>query len=181
VVKAATAIYDPTGHVVKQLVLDGDVEIERAIEAGDAKDTSAQQPHTQAVSRSVAITGDDGLVYLMRATSPVTVYAISATGNVIRQFLVNPPTSMGEPDFGIRVVKNRLAIQFRRSCENSDSDACRTSTYAIVDATTGDRLAAYEADKEVAGTMACYAPDPDRLFIFSADSHRLGIVEAGPK
>jgi hypothetical protein len=47
--KAATAIYDPTGHVVKQSVLDGDVEIERAIEAGDAKDTSAQQPHTQAV------------------------------------------------------------------------------------------------------------------------------------
>jgi hypothetical protein len=119
VVKAATAIYDPTGHVVKQLVLDGDVEIERAIEAGDAKDTSAQQPHTQAVSRSVAITGDDGLVYLMRATSPATVYAISAAGGVVRKIVVDAPTGTGSPDFGIRVVKNRLVVQFRRSCDST--------------------------------------------------------------
>jgi hypothetical protein len=117
--KAATAIYDPTGHVVKQLVLDGDVEIERAIEAGDAKDTSAQQPHTQAVSRSVAITGDDGLVYLMRATSPATVYAISAAGGVVRKIVVDAPTGTGSPDFGIRVVKNRLVVQFRRSCDST--------------------------------------------------------------
>jgi hypothetical protein len=86
-------------------------------------------------------------------------------------------------NFGIRVAKNRLAIQFRRSCGNTDSDSCRTYTYAIVDASTGNRLAAYEADKEVAGTMACYAPDPDRLFTFTAslDHHGLDIVEAGPK
>jgi hypothetical protein len=81
------------------------------------------------------------------------------------------------------VVKNRLAIQFRSGCDNVDSDSCRGSTYAIVDAATGKRLAAYEAKKEVAGTMACYAPDPDRLFTFSAslDHHGLDIVEAGPK
>jgi hypothetical protein len=81
------------------------------------------------------------------------------------------------------VAKNRLAIQFRRSCDNVGSDSCLGSTYAIVDATTGKRLAAYEAEKEVAGTMACYAPDPDRLFTFSSssDHHGLDIVEAGPK
>jgi len=179
--EASTAIYDTTGRLVKQLVLDRDVVVERGLEVGGTEDTVARQQNTKAIDQSVAIAGDDGLVYLMRATSPVIVYAISAAGNVIRQFLVDPPTSMGEPDFGIRFVKNRLAIQFRRSCDNSESDACHTSQYAIVDATTGERLAAYEADKEVAGTMACYAPDPDRLFTFSEDRHRLGIVEAGMK
>jgi hypothetical protein len=179
--KAATAIYDPTGHVVKQLVLDGDAEIERAIEAGNTKDTSAQQPHTQSVSRSVAITGDDGLVYLMRATSPATVYAISAAGDVVRKIAVSAPTSTGLPGFGIRVVKNRLAVQFSRTCKSAlDVDSCRGSTYAVVDATTGQRLAAYEADKELAGPIACYAPDPDRFFVFS-DWHGLDIVEAEPK
>jgi hypothetical protein len=179
--KAATAIYDPTGHVVKQLVFDGDVEIERAMEAGGAKDTSAQQPHIQAVDQSVAIIGDDGLVYLMRATSPATVYAISAAGEVVRKIVVKAPTATGVPHFGIRVVKNRLVIQFGRSCDSTANlDSCRGSTYAVVDATTGQRLAAYDADKEAAGTMACYAPDPDRFFIFS-DQHGLDIVEAVPK
>jgi hypothetical protein len=179
--KAATTIYDLTGHVVKQLVLDGDAEIERAIEAGNTKDTSVQQPHTQAVSRSVAITGDDGLVYLMRATSPATVYAISDAGDVVRRIAVSAPTDTGLPDFGIRVVKNRLAVQFSRSCNSAlGVDSCRGSTYAVVDATTGQRLAAYEADKELAGPIACYAPDPDRLFIFS-DWHGSDIVEAEPK
>ncbi len=176
--KASTAIYDPAGHLVKQLVLDGDVEIERGLEAGATQDTLAKQQHTRAIDRSVAISGDDGLIYLMRATSPVTVYAISAAGDVIRRIEVSPPTGMGSPNFGIRVVKNRLAIQFRGSCDDSASDSCHAFTYAIVDATTGKRLAAYEADKGVAGTMACYAPDPDRILIFSGS---LDIVEAGPK
>jgi hypothetical protein len=52
----------------------------------------------------------------------------------------------------------------------------------VVDATTGKMLAAYEADKQVAGPIACYLPDPDRLFIFSAslDRHGLDLVEAQP-
>jgi hypothetical protein len=178
--KASTAIYDPAGHVVKQLVLDGDAEIEGAIGAGDAKDR-VQQQNAKAVGQSAAITGDDGLVYLMRATSPVTVYAISAAGDVVRKIVVSSPTTTGLPNFGIRVVKNRLAVQFSRSCKSTgDFDSCRGSTYAVVDATTGQGLAAYEADKELAGPIACYAPDPDRFFIFS-DWHGLDIVEAEPK
>jgi hypothetical protein len=53
----------------------------------------------------------------------------------------------------------------------------------VVDATTGQRLADYEAENEVAGPLACYAPDPDRFFTFSipSDRHGLDIVEAQPK
>jgi hypothetical protein len=178
--RASTAIYDPAGHLVKQIALDGDTEIEREIEAGDAKDTRAQQEHTEAVDRSVAITGDDGLVYLMRATSPVSVYAISDGGDVARKIVVSAPTGTASPDFGIRVVKNRLVVQFRRACDSRSDSQCRSSSYAVVDATTGKRLAAYEADEKAAGTMACYAPDPDRFFIFS-NRPSLDIVEAGPK
>jgi hypothetical protein len=175
--KAGTAIYDPTGHLIKQVVLDGDVELERAI----ANDTRAQKQNTSAIDRSVAVTGDDGLVYLMRATSPASVYAISASGDVVRKIVVNPPTGAGSPYFGIRVFKNRLVVQFRRSCDRTDaSDSCRSSTYAVVDATTGQKLAAYEADKEAGGTMLCYAPDPDRFLIFS-DRHGLEFVTAEPK
>ena len=169
---------------MKQLVLDGDAEIERAIEVGDTKDARAQRENTTAIESSVAITGDDGLVYLMRATSPAVVYAISSAGDVLRKIVVSPPDGRGSPQFGIRVAKNRLAVQFRRSCDSAvDSGSCRSSTFAVVDATTGKTLAAYEADKEVAAPIACYAPDPDRFFIFSPslDQHGLDIVEAEPK
>jgi hypothetical protein len=178
--KASTAIYDCTGHLVKQLALDGDAEIERKIDAGDTNDDSLLQQHSEAVDRSAAIIGDDGLVYLMRATSPATVYAISDAGDVVRKIVVSPPTGTGSPNFGIRAVKNRLVVQFRRACDSSSDSDCRSSSYAVVDATTGQKLAAYEADKEATGPMACYAPDPDRFFIFSSRP-RLDIVEAGPE
>ena len=174
--KASTAIFEPTGHLVKELVLDGDEEIERAI----GQEARAQQQNISAIDSSVAITGDDGLVYLMRATSPVTVYAISASGEVVRKIVVRPPSDKASPNFGIRIAKNRLAVQFRQTCDDTP-DSCRSSAYAVVDATTSKELARYEADKEAAGTMACFAPNPDRFFIFSQNQHGVDIVKAEPK
>jgi hypothetical protein len=165
--KASTAIFDPRGRLVKQLVLDGDVVIESAILGSD---TRAQQQNNNAIGWSMAITGDDGLVYLMRATSPVTVYAISPAGEVVHQIVVRAPSGKASPpyEFGIRVAKNRLVVQFSRNA------------YTVVDATTGEQLATYESDEE-AGTMACFLPNPDRFLIFSQNKHGLDIVEAEPK
>jgi len=182
--KASTAIYDPTGHLVKQFVLDGDAEIERAIKVGDARYTRSPQGGNEPVSRSVAITGDDGFVYLMRATSPATVYVISAAGEVVRKIVVSAPTDAGLPDMGIRVAKNKLAVRFSRGCDGAlNLGSCDGRVYTVVDATTGQRLADYEADEETSGAIACYAPDPDRLFTFSiaSDHHRLEIVQAAPR
>ena len=183
--KASTAVYDPAGHLVKQFVLDGDAEIERAIEADDAKYTRASQERSKTFSRSVAITGDDGFVYLMRATSPATVYAISSSGEVIRKIAVNAPTNAGAPDFGIRVAKNRLIVAFSRNCDGAlQVGSCRGKIYTVVDATTGQKLAEYEATtEEVSGPIACYVPDPDRFFTFwiPSDQDHLEIVEAVPK
>ncbi len=182
--KASTAIYDSAGHLVKQLALDGDAEIERAIEVGDARYAKSPGQGNEYIGQSVAITGDDGLVYLMRATSPATVYAISPAGEVVRKIVVSAPTDVGLPDFGIRVVNNRLAIKFSSGCENFlDLNSCHGTVYVVVDATTGRRLASYEAGRDAGSPLACYAPDPDRFFSFdiSGEPHRLEIVEADAK
>jgi len=182
--KASTAIYDATGHLLKQLVLDRDEEIERAIEVGDVRYTRAPREGNQPVSRSVAISGDDGLVYLMRPTSPATIYVISAAAEVVRKIVVRTPTDTGLPDFGLRVAKNRVALEFHRSCDSSFSlSTCRGTVYTVVDATTGERLADYEAAADPGGPIACYAPDPDRFFIFSTqfDKRLLQIVELAPR
>jgi hypothetical protein len=184
--KASTAIYDPAGHLVKQFVLDGDVEIEHAIEVGDARYTDASGQGNKTLGPSAAITGDDGLVYLMRRTSPATVYAISAAGEVVRKIVVKAPTDTGLPDFGIRVVKNKLAVKFSRRCEGSlPFDSCRGSVYTVVDAKSGQELAEYEAPNEsdAGGPLACYAPEPDRFFTFwiPPGQHGLEIIESAAK
>ncbi len=181
--KASTAIYSPTGHLVKQFTLDGDADIERAIGAGDARYTRAPGGGSEPVSRSVAITGDDGFVYLMRATSPATVYVISAAGEVIRKIVVTSPTGAGLPAFGIRVVRNKLAVKFYGRCDGILDHGCEGAVYTVVDATTGQKLADYQAQKEASGPIACYLPDPDRFFTFwiPPSGHRLEIVEAAAK
>jgi len=182
--KASTAIYDPTGHLVKQFVLDGDAEIERAVEVGDARYTRSPGGGNAAISKSVAVTGDDGFVYLMRATSPATVYVISAAGDVVRKIVVSAATDKGLSDFWIRVAKNKLAVKFRSGCDSAlDLRSCEGTVYTVVDATTGRRLADYEAGEDTAGATACYAPDPDRFFTYgtASDQRRLEIVEAGTK
>ena len=170
--KASTAIFDATGHLIKQPVVDGDAALERAI----SQDTGAQHRNISAIDTSVATTGDDGLVYLMRATSPVTVYAICSAGEVVRQIVVRTPSIHASPDFGIRVAQNRLAIQFRQSCGDT-SGSCRSSAYTVVAAATGKQLATYEAEKEAAGPMVCFVPNPDRFLIL----HGSDIIEAEPK
>ena len=49
--KASTAIFDPTGHLVKPLVLDGEVAIENAI----AQDAGTQKQNISAIDTSVVI------------------------------------------------------------------------------------------------------------------------------
>jgi hypothetical protein len=176
--KASAAIYSATGSLIRQPILDDDKKGEQEI----ATDSGAQKLNAKAVDRSVATAGDDGLVYLMRPTTPAVVYAILPAGDVLRTLRVTAPVGAGIPWFGLRVVKNRLLIQFRRDCAPNVS-SCIGSIYAVLDATTGKRLATYQTDKEAVGAIACYVPDTDRFFIFSLSSDRHGwaIVEARAK
>ena len=179
--KASTAIYDSTGHLLKQLALDGDLEIEHRIDAGDPKYAGSEQERNREISQSLAITADDGLVYLMRATSPATVYAISSAGEVVHKIVVNAPTETGLPSFGVRVVKNKLVIKFYRTCDGRLDHNCRGAAYTVLDAVTGKRFADYEAESGAVGPLACYAPDSDRFYTFTIEQHRLEIVESQAK
>jgi hypothetical protein len=179
--KASTAIYDGSGHLIKQFVLDGDTEIEHGIDTRDPKYAGSEQGRNGEISRSVAITGDDGLVYLMRSTTPAMVYAISAAGEVVHRIAVSAPAETGRPAFGLRVVKNKLAVEFHKTCDGLRDSSCRGTVYSVLGAATGEKLADYAAENDVLGPIACYVPNPDRFYTFTIDQHRLQIVEAGAK
>lgn len=163
--KVFTALYDARGHLVKQLSLDQDPEIERPNESGDVRYVGAT-------------TGEDGNVYLMRRASPATVYVISSTGEVVRKLVIAPP-SAGQTPGAMQASKNKLAVLFYNECT---ARTCKGASYTVVDTVTGEKLADYVAGGDVGGAFACYAPDPDRFFFLQmSGEHRLEILEARPR
>jgi len=179
--KPSAAVYNAEGHLLKQLDLERTEEQSQAINVSRDKFAAA----SKLAGHSVAITGDDGYVYFMRADSPPSVYVISSDGEIVRKLVVNGPTGRNWPRFGLRVAKNRLLVEFYRECQNPvEISSCQGRLYTIVDATSGERLADFEPDQTtIMGPVACYVPDPDRLSTFSIEPerHRLDIVETVPR
>lgn len=181
--QASAAVYDPNGHLMKVVALEGDANSGHTIPIGNKKSSPAPLADPSSISRSVAITGDDGNVYLMSATSPPTVYAISQAGEVLLKITVQGPAGAAGPDFGIRVIKNRLVVEFYRECSGSQEGSCQGTVFSILNASTGERLANYALGEPASRVLACYAPDPDRFFMFqdAPNGTAIEIVESVPK
>ena len=176
----SAAVYDAEGHLIKQLNWKGTQDTRQAINGTDDKAVVV----SKLARRSVAITGDDGNVYFMRAVSPPSVDVISSTGEIVRKLVVKGPTGANWPDFGLRVVKNKLLVEFLDGCEDpTEISSCHGTLYTVVDATSGERIADFEADQGARGPLACYFSDPDRVYTFSIqpERHRLDIIETVPR
>jgi hypothetical protein len=167
--KSFTAVYDEHGHLLKQLSLAEDAEIDAAAEAGDSRYASGPMFGNRAVSSGRARLGSDGNVYLMRRTSPATVYVISATGELAGTLKIEPQ-SFGQMPFDMQVANNQIAMEFSVHCSG---DRCEGVYFTIAYATTGQKLADY-ADNDRFGKFACYSAKPER-FTF------LGPTENGKK
>src|ERR1700736_1742383 len=103
--------------------------------------------------------GEDGNVYLMRRTSPATVYVISSSGDLLRTLSIEPADN-GQMPYDMRVAEGRIAVEFSLSCS---ADHCEGANFTVADATTGQKLFDYTDDKSLAGGFACYSAKPERF------------------
>jgi hypothetical protein len=156
--RSFTAIYDENGHLLKQLSLPEDAEIETAIEAGDSRYAIAPLSGNRAVSGGKARLGEDGNVYLMRRTSPATIYVISSSGALVRTLHIEPPDS-GELPFDMQLSGGRIAVQFSVGCSG---DQCSGTNLSVADAGSGERLASYNHEG-VFGSLTCFTASPERF------------------
>ena len=169
--KSFAAVYDKNGHLVKQLRVDGDQEIDRAIELGDSRYASfGAGSGNSAAANSMAATGSDGNVYLVRQASPVVVYVISPSGDVVRKVAVEPRTP-GDVPFEMRLARGEIALVFDGWNGNRSSGNSRLT---VLDAHTGERLQDFEGG--VAGSgfsgLSCYAPDSGAFTFLSISKAR---------
>ena len=177
---------------MKQLDLGGD----ELSHQGSSGDDDGPLLAKESTSRSIAITGDDGYVYFMRAMFPPSIYVISSAGEIVRKLVVKGSAGTNSPYFGLRMVENRLLVEFYRDCQTPYDEilarakveidpSCGRKVYTIVDATTGERIADFEPDPRASGPMACYVPDLDHFYTFSfdfqAEGHPLEMIETAPK
>jgi len=169
--ESQAAVYDSQGHLVRQFVPEREAAQSSLSPASSKIALDPPRTHKQTLSRSVAITGHDGNVYLLRATAPPTVYVISSEGAVLRHFIVQNPAGVAWPGFGIRVVSNKLMVQFHRECSNlSDINSCKGTAFSVLDASTGQPLVNYALADGAPDVVACYAPGPDRFSLLQDDS-----------
>jgi hypothetical protein len=121
--------------------------------------------------------------------SPPSIYVISSAGEIVRKLVVKGPAGANWPAFGLRVVENRLLVEFYSDCPNPvEIDSCGGKPlYTIVDATTGERIADFEPDPRASdsGPIACYVPNPDRFYTFAGlaleRENRLEMIETAPR
>ncbi len=178
--KSFAAIYDKTGHLMKRLTLEGDEEIDRAIEVGDSRYASHGPGWGNlAVAQGMVATGEDGNVYLVRRASPATVYVISSSGEVVRKFVVEPQTSSDMP-FEMQLAKGKIAFVFDGWTGGRTSG---NEKLAVVDANSGERLEDFEDGTAGAGFfgLSCYAPDSGAFTFLSMSDGRVKFTTARKK
>jgi hypothetical protein len=173
--KSFTAIYDKGGHLLKRLSISEDDEIDAAAEIGDSRYARAPMFGNRAVSGSKARLGDDGNAYLMRSTSPATVYVISSSGDLVRTVKVQPAQN-GWASIDMQVSNDRLAIEFSDCSPNR----CEGFTFAVADAVTGERLTDF-ADDSKFGELACFVAPERFTFLTISEKNVLQLINAEPK
>jgi hypothetical protein len=176
--KSFTAIYDKNGHLQKRLSLPADAEIDADAERGDSRYANGPMFGNRAVAFGRARLGDDGNVYLMRRTSPATVYVISSAGELLRTLSIEP-ADVGQMPEDMRVAEGRIAVEFDVSCF---SDHCEGRNFTVANASTGQKLSDYAADKSAGGVFAGYSANPERFtFLKVSDDNKLQMIESSAK
>ncbi|HKT12125.1 MAG TPA: hypothetical protein VJW77_09915 [Terriglobia bacterium] len=185
--KPFTGIFDLSGELVRSVRLPGDVKLGSG-PAGAKKDNGkktseprkffdAQADPAIPLTLGAVDVGDDGNAYLMRASQPPTVYVVSPSGDVLRQWRLKAPS----PDFfpvAMKVSSGRIALAFQ---ENSVAAGSKPAiVYSVYDSLSGDFLAEYGEGDGVVGALACYSPD-EFTFVGRDKEHPPAIVEAVPR
>jgi len=172
-----TAIYEKTGGFIKELILDGDAEIDRAVEIGDSRFAWSPGEGDRAISSGKAHVGDDGNVYLLRSTSPANVYVISPSGVVVRRLTVEPVT-VGDMPLDMQLSKGRLAIGFDGWLGTRSAG---TPTLVVVDAVSGERLQVFDKGIGIFGLarVSCYRADSGTFtYLGMTDSKQIETILA---
>lgn len=168
--EAVNAIFSGSGDLVTDVNLAGDVRSPTEGKMSGAQESAV----AQAVDLGTAVAGDDGNVYLMRASSPAEIFVINPDGKLARKLALPSPIAEAAPDT-FKVHGGRIAIQFSKTVPSARGDQPDQIVFRIVDATTGAVLGDYEGGAETS-RWASY--NEDGFLFLGAKDKKLTRVRA---
>lgn len=150
-----TGAFSADGTLLREIKLADDDEIEKR--AAGTSDGSAPDPHAlRAVTFGQMEAARDGNVYLLRRVSPAIIYAISAGGEAVKRFTVDPDGSGFSPA-SMNISGGEIALQF--------VEAGGAGQVLVVVDLDGHRLRSYQTTTDIGVALACYS-SADRTFLF---------------
>jgi len=167
-----TAVFDAAGNLIKRVSEPEDEDSRQKAEAGNpAYVDEPAKFGNNAITDGDAVTGPDGNIYLLRATSPGIVLVISSLGETVRKLTIDSPNP-GFLPLTLKASANGLAIVFRKKHS-------RNTTIRIVDF-AGNVIQAHSFDAALpADFLACYIP-PAFYFTKSDVNKTLHLVRIEP-
>lgn len=159
--------FDRTGRLMKELTLPDDIEPqleeqEKSSEGGAEKDSQPSLPKKlpkeefkKALSLGSVVPGDDGNVYLMRATPSPLVYIIAPSSTVVRRLVIPAPDEHAMPSAHY-AAGGRLVVMFG---VRDAAGKWKGNVFVVANALTGEVLAHYLEPPGERGTLVCYSPD----------------------
>jgi hypothetical protein len=182
-----TGIYDRSGQFVREVELSGDVTADSgakdAEKAGPSKKGASAAKGVDwmlAVSEGNMIGAPDGNVYLLRASNPPRLYAISAGGEVVKALTLRFDASGLTPTGMSLAGETHALIEFGHfPTGNPSEDKKYHSVLALVDLATGKVTGTFGAPTGV--LPGCATSNDELLFLGTSKQGTLDVVKfAGP-
>ncbi len=167
-------IFRSDGRLLKQIALEAEEKLPNVPAEKDRPAGPLPVYSNRAVAWGQMRASKDGNVYILRWGSPAKIYAVSASGEVVKRFSVDPGDSNLQPR-GMYLSGSRIAILFWDS-------STKKKTLSVVD-NDGQAVASYDLHEGVDGKrvveMGCYSMNPERFtFLDVGEKSDLQFIQA---
>jgi hypothetical protein len=159
------------GKMLKKVDLAGDI-----MPATPQPGATQDQAYELAVAGAILETGEDQNVYLARPGRPDFIYAISPEGIVLHRVALRIPR--GSVLCGLKVQKDKLAIQTLEHADADDRTRVTRSEVQIYNVSTGQLLQQSLLAPEMPINLASFQQGGSLIFVGSAEDETVTLFEA---
>ena len=164
-----TAVFSADGRELAQLSFEKPHTTPKP-EAKPENVNAGDQP-VPTLDLADAEVGDDGNLYVMRASSPALIYVIAPSGEIVRRLRVKTPLKDARPN-AFHISGNRLALSF------ADAEG-ESQTLIVADTQTGDEISRYSDSAGLGPTFACFSANEGVFtFLKLGEGNELEVIRA---
>lgn len=159
-----TALVDNRGAVIARIGgadVEDDAKVEPPEPEADAQGTAATTAGRKklVIAGGSIVVGDDS-AFLLRRSSPATIYQISASGEIVKTLHVG---RKGETPYLMQYNDGKLLVGLKMKDKN-------LVVYRSIDVNSGDEIASYQVGPKLGVSLSCYT-DEALSFLGTQEGH----------